>query len=104
MLRASHAATYNEAKSTVNEPFYDHDRSVSIPPGTVISLRIGFWPTGMTLDAGESLVLRVAGHSLVLPEFKVMTPDRPTDFNKGRHTVHTGGQYDSQLIVPVVNY
>lgn len=37
-------------------------------------------------------------------QFKVMTPDKPLDFNKGRHNVHTGGAYDSHLLLPIINY
>jgi hypothetical protein len=70
MLRASHACTYNKKLSTVNEPRYDHDRSEPIPPGTIVPLTIGIWPTGMVFDEGETLVLRIAGHSLVLPEVR----------------------------------
>ena len=44
------------------------DRSDPVTPGDIVPLTIGIWPTGMVLDAGESIVLRVAGHSLVLPE------------------------------------
>lgn len=66
-------------------------------------MTIGFWPTGMVLDEGESLVLRIAGHSLVLPEFKIMNLTEPIDSNVGNHIVHTGGQYDSHLILPIIN-
>lgn len=107
MLRASSRVTYNEAKSTINEPFYDfvrpachvlvvncsfaealpQDRSEKIPPGTIVPLLIGIWPTGVLYEPGETLVLRIAGRSLILPEFKIMTPDRPIDFNVGLHNV-----------------
>jgi len=89
-LRASHRNTLNKTKSTASEPFYDHvstgmfgkvgvrlilcalqDRSDPIAPGTIVPLTIGIWPTGMVLEAGESIVLRVAGHSLVLPEVRL---------------------------------
>jgi len=145
-LRASHHVSYNKEKSTINEPFYDHvreicivqfdpcfwlstsyqDRREPIAPGTIVPLTIGIWPTGMTLDAGESLVLRIAGHSLVLPEvscsiplqmdsdthsnfcscnhqFKIMAFSEPIDHNIGRHIVHSGGRYDSHLILPIIN-
>lgn len=100
MLRASSRVTYNKAKSTINQPFYDFDRFEKVSPGTVVPLLIGIWPTGVVYEKGETLVLRVAGHSLVLPEFKIMTPDRPIDLNTGRHSIHTGGQYDSHIILP----
>ena len=87
VLRASHRNTYNKERSTVNEPHYDHDRREPIPPGTIVPLTIGFWPTGMVFNEGETLVLRIAGHSLVLPEFKIMKPTKPTDFNVGKHNV-----------------
>lgn len=86
MLRASHACTYNASQSTENEPFYDHvnflhigifplandsplqDRREPVQPGTIVPLEIGIWPTGIVLQEGEGIMIRVAGHVLLLAE------------------------------------
>ena len=39
---------------------------------------------------------------LVPPEFAFLKLKEPVDANKGKHYVHTGGQYDTRLILPVI--
>lgn len=80
-----------------------HDRRQLIEPGKIVSLDIGIWPWGATFNAGESLMLRVAGHNMCHPETERIRPKVNDMGNKGKHTVHTGGQYDSHIIIPVIN-
>lgn len=100
MLRASHRVS----KEMVDGfPKYRHDKAEKIAPGTVVDLEIPLWPIGMVFEAGEGIMLRVAGHELRLPELKVLEVKVPVDENVGRHCIHTGGQWDSYLVVPVVS-
>jgi uncharacterized protein len=55
---------------------------------------------GMKWRAGEQLQLLIAGHKLSTVEMPGLVP--PDTINKGLHIVHTGGHYDSRLIVPFV--
>jgi predicted acyl esterase len=103
-LRASSAASRDEARSSLDgqEVFYRHDREEKIAPGTVVPLDITLWPMGMAFAAGEGIMVRVAGHFLSEPSVEAMRPQASDDENLGQHHIHTGGKYDSSLILPVV--
>ncbi len=60
------------------------------------------WPSGTRFAAGESLLLVLQGTDVLrYPEH--LTYARHTDtVNVGRHTVHTGGEHASHLLVPVL--
>ncbi|PVH69619.1 X-Pro dipeptidyl-peptidase C-terminal non-catalytic domain-containing protein [Cadophora sp. DSE1049] len=101
-LRASHAISRVDAKTNQNEFFYQHDRREYVSPGTVVPLDITLWPIGMVFTKGEGLMLRISGHDMSHPEVELVRPIEATDANVGTHIVHTGGQYDSYLILPVI--
>ena len=102
ILRASHRATSDDL-SKPHWPVHDHSESACKPvePGEVVKLEIGMWPTGMIFEAGEQLVLKVAGHPLVLAEFEPLRGAFQSG-NKGNHVLHIGGSYDSHVVVPFV--
>ncbi|KAJ0149591.1 Uncharacterized protein HZ326_7881 [Fusarium oxysporum f. sp. albedinis] len=52
--------------------------------------------------AGEDIALNDSGHGMCLPETDLCRLTEPEDENIGRHHVHTGGKYDSHLIIPVI--
>lgn len=58
---------------------------------------------GMAFAAGEGILLRIGGHFLSAPSVVVMKPQEAEDENVGQHYVHTGGKYDSCLVLPVVD-
>ncbi|KAJ5363873.1 uncharacterized protein N7496_009586 [Penicillium cataractarum] len=82
------------------ELFFPHDKSEKIPPGQVVELKIPIWPGGIVFDEGESLRLEIKGHDPILPEYPALIKG-PKNLNKGRHTVYTGGEFSSTLIVPL---
>ena len=100
VLRASHAIT----KLSESEPFlpeYSHDRQEKVSPGTVVRLEVPIWPGGMAFDAGESLMLKVAGHPMNMMELLGLGGNIPVE-NVGRHIVYFGGEHSSSLTVPLV--
>jgi predicted acyl esterase len=100
MLRASH---YVSKSSLPGEfPLYTHEKSQKITTGSVVELDILFWPIGMVFEAGEGVMLRIAGHELRLPELGALRTSQPIDENIGKHWIHTGGNFASYLVVPVV--
>ncbi len=103
-LRASSAASRDEELSSLDgqEVFYRHDREEKIAPGTIVPLDITLWPMGMVFAAGEGIMLRVAGHSISEPSVEAMGLEVTDEENLGRHHIHTGGKYDSGLVLPVV--
>jgi predicted acyl esterase len=56
----------------------------------------------MAFEAGEGLMLRISGHDMSLPETEALRLTVPVDENEGLHTVYTGGEYDSYLVIPVI--
>jgi predicted acyl esterase len=99
MLRASHAVS-----KVADEGFtqYKHDKQQKIEKGAIVELDIPLWPIGMVFEAGEGIVLRVAGHDLRLPEFEHLAPTEATGPNVGRHQIFSGREHQSHLIVPVI--
>ena len=77
--------------STAEEP---------LQPGQIVPLDIVLWPTGMRWHPGEQLRVTVAGHELRGSLVPNIPP--PSTVNSGHHVIHTGGRYDSHLLVPVV--
>jgi uncharacterized protein len=99
-LRAS-LRRLDPARSTPSEPFYSFTSTEKLVPGQPVALEIGLWPYSLFFHSGESLQLRVTGVDLLVrPEH----PDLPKDptVNVGSHTIHSGGAFDSALVLPVV--
>jgi hypothetical protein len=103
-LRASSAASRDEMRSSADgqEILYRHDCEEKISPGTIVPLDITLWPMGMVFAAGEGIMVRVAGRFLSEPSVEAMRPQATDDENVGKHNIHTGGRYDSSLVLPIV--
>lgn len=103
LLRASHAASLLPKSHPDAYPAYSHRRREAVAEGSVVGLEIPIWPVGMVFEKGEGMLLRVAGRELGLPE--VLVPHAPPPrwgANEGVHVVHTGGEYGSFLMLPVI--
>ncbi|KAM0746726.1 alpha/beta-hydrolase, partial [Meredithblackwellia eburnea MCA 4105] len=101
--RFAHNCTYDASRSTEHEPFYTHRESTPIPAGTIASAEIGIWPIGMVFGPGEGLLIRISGHDMAFPEVQIAALKEPEDDNEGRHVVHTGGKYDTHILLPVIS-
>lgn len=108
-LRASKRAlgqdpllTEEQLKSQVpTELWLPYDKEEKVPPGTIVELDIPIWPTGMVFYAGESLRLEISGHINKLHESHDLWKEFPT-LNNGVHSVHTGEEFLSQLLLPLL--
>lgn len=103
-MRASHAITKVEPRPgrfTGEWPEYTNTTRKAIPAGTVAKLEIPIWPTGIVFEEGEYLTLKVSGHYMSFMEFDFLYGS--SHANKGRHTVHIGGDFDSHLVVPLLD-
>jgi predicted acyl esterase len=99
--RASHRELDTE-RSTDFMPVLAHQRALPLTPGEPTRLDIEVWPSGTRFEAGEKLLLVVQG-SDVMRYPKPLTYARHEDtVNVGRQMVHTGGRFDSHLLVPVL--
>jgi predicted acyl esterase len=98
-LRAS-MRKLDTAKSRPEKPFHTFDTVEKLKPGEIVPLEIDIWPYAMKWHKGETLQLRINGVNLITqPEF----PDLPPvgTINQGNHIIHTGGKFDSHLLIPV---
>jgi predicted acyl esterase len=104
-LRASHRRL-DTLRSTPWLPYHPHDREELLKPGQTIPLDIEIRPIGMSWHTGEKLQLIVSGYN-ILNRFRKGLPGGmnlpgPETRNKGYHIIHTGGRYDSYLLMPRV--
>jgi predicted acyl esterase len=99
MQRVSQRQT-DPDKSTLAEPFHTFAAPKPLESGEIVPVDIQIWPMGMKWRRGEQLQLLVAGRKLSTVEMAGVAP--PDTVNKGRHIIHTGGRYDSRLIVPFI--
>ena len=96
-LRASHREL-DPVKSTEWQPVHPHTRAQKIKPGEIVPLDIEIWPSGTSFAAGEKLRLIVQGDDLNRYSTKIAPVyfrHKQSSVNKGRHLIHTGGQYES---------
>lgn len=108
-LRASHREVVPENLDGLSEedyrslmgPAYVHHPHTStqpLPKGEIVELEISLWPGGMVFDAGEGLSLEIKGRHPIMPEFAGLG-EKMVNYNVGRHRVHSGGQWPSQVMV-----
>ena len=88
----------DEKLSTPWQPMQKFKGEQRLKPGQIVPVEIALLPSSTLFRKGESLRLYIQGHCPV---------DQPLLYydwliNKGRHTIHTGGKYDSYLQIPVI--
>lgn len=109
-LRASHRALATDPTLDLTQratlapatAWHAHDHEAKVPPDEVVALDVPLWPAGMIFDAGESIRLEVKGHEVTLPEFPALARAQ-TNLNRGRHFVHTGGDWRSELVLSLAS-
>ncbi len=96
-LRVSHRAL-DLARSRPSRPWRAHRERLRLIPGQIVPVEIEILPSSTAFEAGSKLQLDVLGHD----------PARYPAFshsglvNRGRHTLHTGGEFDAHLLIPVI--
>lgn len=105
-LRASHREL-DETKSTIAQPWHTHAHEQKVTPNEIVPVEIELLPSGTLFKKGEILVVVVKGNEIIkgnstpLPNMKTRYEHEDT-VNKGNHRVYTGGDFDSHLIIPVI--
>ena len=95
-LRASHRMV-DPTLSAPTRPWHSHLALERVRPGDILPLEVEIWPSATLFEAGSSLQLCVLGHdAAAYPGF-----GHKDLRNRGTHTIHAGGAYDSHLILPV---
>lgn len=112
-MRVSHRKT-DPVLSTEYLPVHPHDEEQLIKPGEIVAVDIPVWPASLALPAGHTLEVLIEGHDFARPGatgiakgsgfFLHAEPrDRPAARFSGTNSIHTGGQYDSYLLLPVID-
>ncbi len=96
-LRVSQRALDIE-RSTPWQPVLLNEDPLPVSPGEVVPVEVEILPSSTLFRAGETLRLVVQGKDLF--EHPALAHGYPV--NRGKHTIHMGGVYDSHLLVPVV--
>lgn len=99
-LRVSHREL-DENLSTPQQPWLLHQREQKLAPGEVVPVEIEILPSGTLFRAGETLRLLVQGTDVNKYPAGTPTQRHHSERNHGRHVIHTGGEFDSHLLVPV---
>lgn len=102
-LRVSHRE-FDPKRSSASEPYLSHGRELLLKPKEVVPVEIGIWPAGLFWHAGQQLCVIVRGQSQsyeddIIPARKIFKYHYR---NRGQHIIHTGGKYDSHLLVPKI--
>ena len=118
-LRASHRKLDDEL-STPYRPYHAHDEVQPLTPGEVYAVDVEIWPTCLVIPAGHRIALTVAGRDYehgqegsrlghFANELRGCGPfihtdrrARPEETFGGRATLHTGGEHESYVVLPVV--
>ena len=80
-------------------PVADYESEKSVVAGEVIELNVEILPSSTLFEAGSSFVLELRGRDVTeLPNFQ-----HHRIFNCGNHTLFTGGEFPSRLLIPFVS-
>ncbi len=90
----------DQEKSTPWQPVLTHENPQPITANEIVSVEIEILPSSTLFRAGESLQLVIQGADLF--EHPLMAHEYASEVNLGTHSIHTGEQYDSHLLMPVI--
>ena len=99
-LRVS-ARELDEALSTDFQPVQAHKRTLKLAPGEIVPIDVEIWPHSRFWHSGEALRVEIAPAFVPTEWYEDERMGFVTD-NGGKHVIHTGGQYESYLQIPVI--
>ena len=102
-LRASRREL-DTVRSKPHQPVHLHRRAEPLKPGEVVPVEIEIWPSSTLFRAGEQIRVVVMGTDPFPPseEPGVAIARHPETRNCGKHIIHTGGRFDSHVLLPVI--
>ncbi|MDE6284940.1 MAG: CocE/NonD family hydrolase [Bacilli bacterium] len=89
----------DEKQSSEHQPIYTFDQSQKLIPGEIVPVDIEIWPSSRVWHKGQKLQIEIAGRYTREDWFEPL--EWFTD-NNGEHIIHTGGQYESYLVIPEI--
>jgi predicted acyl esterase len=94
-LRASHREL-DPALCTPLRPWHTHRRREPLARNQIVPVEIEILPSSTLFEGGTTLRLDIQGHDAArYPQFA-----HKRTVNGGRHRIHCGGEFDSELVVP----
>ena len=96
-LRVSHREL-DPARSKPWQPVLEHERVQLVAPGEIVGVEIEILPSSTRFEPGERLRLVISGRDV----FSNAMHHHRELCNQGRHTLYTGGAYDSHLLLPII--
>ena len=100
MLRLSHREL-DEQKSTPYHPVYKHESASPVEPGVITELDLEIRPTSVVIEKGGRLAVEVGSRNGV-GTFCYLNNDPIERRTGGAVVIHTGPQWPSALLAPVV--
>jgi uncharacterized protein len=100
-LRVSHREL-DEVQSTSYQPVFKHRREVKLKAGEIVPVEIEILPSSTLFERGEKLLTVVQGNDIYSYSDGTLTNAHTRTVNQGEHVIHSGGKYDSHLLVPVI--
>ena len=97
-LRVSHRELDPEL-STPWRPYHKHQRRLYLKPGEIVKVDVEIWPTSMVFAKGHRLQLDVQPRDGLGSQGYM---HYHADYNDGTNTIHSGGDKDSYLLLPVI--
>lgn len=85
--------------STKFQPIMAHKRELKLSKGEIVPIDVEIVPSSRIWHKGEKLRIQIAGRYIREGWFEPLAWD--TD-NHGNHIIHTGGEYESYIQVPVI--
>ncbi|MEO7402583.1 MAG: CocE/NonD family hydrolase [Burkholderiales bacterium] len=97
-LRVSHRELDPEL-STPWRPYHKHTRRLFLKPNEVVKVDVEIWPTSMVFAKGHRLQLDVQPRDGIGSQGYA---HYHADYNDGTNTIHSGGDKESYLLLPVI--
>jgi predicted acyl esterase len=97
-LKASHAATRDEAKSLPYRPYYRHDKPEPLEPGKIYGFAIEVWATSCLFPKGHRVRVDLACYDSNAFDFG----GHYYGLKVGRDTIYHDKDHPSHVVLPVI--
>ena len=80
-----------------------HKRKLPLRPDEIVPVDIEIIATSTRFLEGESLRVTVQGTDIFRDDKVLQTMLHETTVNKGKHSIWTGGPFESALVMPIID-
>jgi putative CocE/NonD family hydrolase len=97
-LRVSHRDLDSDL-SLPYRPYHKHTRRLFLKPGEIVKVDVEIWPTSMVFKKGHRIRLDIQPRDGLGSQGYM---HYHADYNTGTNTIHSGGEHESYLLLPVI--